>query len=506
MITSPLRLRFTALAIGLTLSLSSLASHPVVALSPATGDPAAALYQSTKVVRIDLSTSSPLTEIGADTYVDATFKLTSGTTVYGETSGIGAWDIKLRLKGKRSLRTFPAKGALRLEFPDTEHRVFGIKRMTLNNMVQDASKINEAIGYELFRAMGIAAPRTGYAQVWVNGTAYGLYLNVEAIDGTALKARNTVGGTKHLYEGSLGSQTNPLDPFNAHYQVDVGSSKHREDLTALLNAAQEPAATWYDSVAALADLSEMTRFWAVERYIGNWDGYSTSAISNYYLHSDTSGRFQLLPWGIDQIFGGGVDKKTPYGFGATEGGSLFKGCLVDTTCRTAYVQALRDVRDKATKMGLANTAASLHATLASKIATDTKDETSPTASKAAQVAASSFISTRSTALNTWLARLVRVTAPSVTGVAQIGLPLSATSGAWSYGPSPRYTFQWYRCTSAKGATPKKTPVGCKAIAAATSSTYTPSAADRTRFLRVRVKAMIPTVSAAWFSKATLRVP
>jgi len=484
----------------------SLTPRQASALTLATGDPAAALYQTSKIVRIDLKTSAELSTLGVENYVDATFKLTMGTAVYGGTSGFGAWDIKLRLKGNRSFRTFPAKAALRLEFPNELQRVFGIKRMTLNNMIQDRSKINEAVGYTLFRGMGIAAPRTSYAQIWVNGVPYGLYLNVESIDSVALEKRDKVGGTNHLYEGSLGSQGNPLNPDDAHYQVDVGSLTNRSDLAALISASQEPSATWYARVNAVADLKAMTRFWAIERYIGNWDGYSSPSISNYYLHSNTDGRFQMLPWGIDQIFSGGVDKRAPYSFGYPDGGLLFKRCLTDKTCRALYVQALRDVRDKAGALGLAGLAASLHASLASKIATDAKDETSPTASKAAQVAASSFISSRPAGLNTWLTRLTGVTAPAVAGAVAVATPLSASSGTWSYGPTPKYAYQWFRCNTAKQTTPKALPAGCKAIATATSATYTPAAADRGSYLRVRVKATIPTSSALWFSKPTAIVP
>ena len=488
------------------LLLLSLTPRSASALTPAAGDPAAALYQTSKIVRIDLKTNTTLSTIGIETYVDATFKLTMGSEVFGGTSGFGAWDIKLRLKGNRSFRAFPAKAALRLEFPSGLQRVFGIKRMTLNNMIQDRSKINEAVGYALFRGMGIAAPRTSYAQIWVNDVPYGLYLNVESIDSVALAKRDKAGGSDHLYEGSLGSQGNPLDPNDAHYQVDVGSLTNRSDLAALIGASQEPSATWYSRVNAVADLKEMTRYWAVERYIGNWDGYSSPSISNYYLHSNADGRFQMLPWGIDQIFSGGVDKRSPYSFGYPNGGLLFTRCLTDTTCRALYVQALRDVRDKANALGLAGMAASLHTNLASKIATDAKDETSPTASKAAQVAASSFITSRPADLNTWLTRLTGVTAPAVAGAVAVGTPLSASSGTWSYGPTPKYAYQWFRCSTAKQTTPKALPAGCKSIATATSATYTPTAADRGSYLRVRVKATVPTSSALWFSKPTVRVP
>ena len=45
--------------------------------------------------------------------------------------------------------------------------------------------------------------------------------------------------------------------------------------------------------------------WAVEKYIGHWDGYVGNR-NNFYLHSDTAGRFSMLPWGTDQAWTGRV--------------------------------------------------------------------------------------------------------------------------------------------------------------------------------------------------------
>ena len=45
--------------------------------------------------------------------------------------------------------------------------------------------------------------------------------------------------------------------------------------------------------------------WAVEKYIGHWDGYAgdpSTQPNNYYLHSDAAGQFTMLPWGTDQTW------------------------------------------------------------------------------------------------------------------------------------------------------------------------------------------------------------
>ena len=60
-------------------------------------------------------------------------------------------------------------------------RFHGLRRIILNNAVQDPTYMCEYIGYGLFRDAGVPAPRIGYATVAVNQEPYGLYVQVEAV-------------------------------------------------------------------------------------------------------------------------------------------------------------------------------------------------------------------------------------------------------------------------------------------------------------------------------------
>lgn len=110
-----------------------------------------------------------------------------------------------------------------------------------------------------------------------------------------------------------------------------------------------------------ADLEEMTRMWAVEKYISHWDGYSGEAAAdkpnNYYLHSDLGGLFQMIPWGTDNTWQ--VERRI--GFDGP-GGLLFNGCLGDPDCFGRYVAALRALQGQVTALdpdGLATSTAAL---------------------------------------------------------------------------------------------------------------------------------------------------
>jgi spore coat protein CotH len=135
-------------------------------------------------------------------------------------------------------------------------------------MLQDMSMTREVLAYETFRASDVVAPRTGYAYVWLNGIDYGLHLNVETMDDVALKrAYGDFDDPQHLYEGPAEVD---LAPGSAGmYEVDEGDDGDLSDLEALITAANETSFGFSERMAPVADLEQMTRMWAVERYIAH---------------------------------------------------------------------------------------------------------------------------------------------------------------------------------------------------------------------------------------------
>ena len=75
---------------------------------------------------------------------------------------------------------------------------------------------------------------------------------------------------------------------------------------------------------------------------------------------------------------------------------------------------------------------------------------------------------------------VNQTPPTISGTAQAGQTLTASSGSWSGRPPISFAYQWRRCNSVGGA--------CVDIAGATAASYVVSAADSGSTLRVRVAA------------------
>lgn len=342
-LSSFLRLR-SALAIA-GVSLPLLASDP----TRATADEVAWMFNPDAVVEINLGGLSgeelDALEAEPDEYQKGTFEL----KVDGVPKGPALVDVGIRRKGgvgsSRPIKT--GKSGLKLRFDEfvKGQLFFGIKRLTLNNMFQDESMVHETLTYELFHALELPASRTGYAFVNLNGDKYGLFLNVETLDEITLPQWFPTTG--HLYEAdAAGTDVRPGQAET--FEVDEGDDEDLSDLEALIAAANDDEGDWSEGMAAVADLKRMTAQWAVERYVGHWDGYAGAPEgtpdpenpvrpNNYYLHSDEAGVFQLMPWGTDQTW------EFNRGFEASAGGLMFNRCLADASCRELYLDGLTDI-------------------------------------------------------------------------------------------------------------------------------------------------------------------
>jgi len=268
------------------------------------------------------------------TYVDAVFTM----------EGQPERTVGVRLKGRHgSFRPLDDKPALKVKFTHEDGDPFiGLDKIAMNNFVQDPSVVAEWTAYTLFRAMGVPAPRIGYAVVTINDEPKGLYGLVESMDDVALD--RWFESTKHLYEGAYGQDLflHRADEF----EIDEGDDD-RSDLMAVINAFDSmPPAAVYGASAALVNWPEVVTAMATEVFIGHWDGYAWSR-NNYFLHLDDDGRLSLLPWGTDQTFRDFLD------FDRGQG-RLFELCFADLMCRAEFDANLVIVAETVDRLGLAN--------------------------------------------------------------------------------------------------------------------------------------------------------
>jgi len=331
-------------------------------------DRSAWMFDPNLVKRIDLALPNATVAdfVGGnpgDVFQPGTFSLTASNAAGATVRTVDSMAVTIRLKkGYGSYRSFgtldaPGKSSFKIKFNGAVpgQRLDGLKKLTLNNMVQDWPLVNEWASYTLFRAMGVDAPRVSFTSVYINGIYWGFYLSLETYDDVSLSWKYPQ--TQHLYE-ALWTDKYPDITFGRTYksfEIDEGSLTSRNDLQALEDALDTKAMSSPD-VARVLDVNEVATTMAIENFMDHWDGYTSTrdwAPNNYYLHSTNTGVFQLLPWGTDQTFGGRI------GDYAHANGILFKKCVADDWCRSLYYNAIARVAAKAQALGLGTQAASI---------------------------------------------------------------------------------------------------------------------------------------------------
>ena len=180
---------------------------------------------------------------------------------------------------------------------DKKKMFAGVDTLTLNNNRQDATRIHQLIGYQLFRAAGMPASYCNLAHVTVNGNSLGIYSNVESLDKHLFRrAFKSAKGT--LYEGTVCDFRLPV---LVRFERKFGSKKADEVLLKASVALKSGDKKLLKDLGKYLDVDEFYKFWAMEVLAGHWDGYVSNR-NNYFVYFDSkSDRLHFLPWGMDHL-------------------------------------------------------------------------------------------------------------------------------------------------------------------------------------------------------------
>lgn len=222
-------------------------------------------------------------------YVRATLR--EGNAIYT--------NVAIRLKGgPGSFREIHDRPAFTVNFQEFSpgQTFHGLKKIHLNNSVQDNSFLSEKICREIFESAGVPAPRAGNALVTFQGGAPKMYVLMEGINKQFLK-RYFKDATGNVYDGHSGNEVTD----NLH--VNSGDNpSDRSRLRALARAARE--SNLNARLAALENTLDIDRFLsfvALEMILWHWDGYTIGRNNFRIAHDRDTDRMVFFPQGMDQM-------------------------------------------------------------------------------------------------------------------------------------------------------------------------------------------------------------
>jgi spore coat protein CotH len=273
--------------------------------------------------------------------------------------------VGLRLRGKYgSLRSLGGKPKFKIDFNRyvEDQRFWGLEALSLNNGAQDCGLIKEVFAYQVFDAADLVHQRTGYAWVRLNGADMGLYGIVETPDDRMMERAWPGHSDGNLYDGKYithdsGYTLLDLVPgLDVQYPLEEGTDVGNADLIAVSAAIAASRGTpdFYATTDALIDWPQMHRYWAVEEWVGQLDGYFNNTNNNRVYFDPEDGRLEMIPWDLDNTFypdgSWGRDWLSPLS-------ALGQACLADSSCaweqREAVGQLLADLDVEALSAELA---------------------------------------------------------------------------------------------------------------------------------------------------------
>lgn len=168
-------------------------------------------------------------------------------TIDGEAQGT----VGIRAKGNTSLSSVAQydndRYSFKIEFDHYQKKKTyrGLDKLSLNNIIQDATYMKDYWSYTFMNQMGLASPLCSYTEIYVNGEYWGLYLAVEGVEEAFLE-RNYGEDYGELYKpdslsfggGRGNGQAFDMQDFEKKLQGDDAEDKTAADE----NAANDNAA------------------------------------------------------------------------------------------------------------------------------------------------------------------------------------------------------------------------------------------------------------------------
>ena len=274
-------------------------------------------------------------------------------------------NVGIRGKGNTSLSTVSSLNSQRYSFKvefdqyDSTKSYHGLDKLSLNNLIQDSTKMKDYLTYTMMAEFGAVAPLCSFVYITVNGEDWGLYLAVEGIEDGFLQ-RNYGSDYGELYKpdsmsfgGGRGNGKNfdisdfmssdsgqsfdGFDPSSAFGNGQMGNlnfggmggfgmgssdvklqyiddsidsysniwNNAKTDITAadqqrLIESLYKLSE--YQQLESVVDVESVIRYFVVHNYVCNGDSYTGSMVHNYYLY-EKDGQLSMIPWDYNLAYG-----------------------------------------------------------------------------------------------------------------------------------------------------------------------------------------------------------
>lgn len=225
-------------------------------------------------------------------------------------------DVAVRPSGQSTRIPGNPKPSLRLDFevfaPGREWR--GVEQVKLDSLLPDSSFMRDRLAYGIYRDLGVPAPRSAHARLYVNGDYKGVYEVEEPVKKEFAKHRwGEKAGNLYEIERHDPSLYSWLGEDPAAYVPSLFIPKTNEvggdyrDVVGLCDALNNaPLAERAGRLdAGVMNLDGFISYVAVTKALVNFDSIAGDwgCRNHYWYHRAGTGKLEVIAWDVDKSFG-----------------------------------------------------------------------------------------------------------------------------------------------------------------------------------------------------------
>lgn len=298
--------------------------------------------------------------------------LVADVTITDQTGSRMYYNVEVALKGNSSYSHPGNKKSFKIDFNDNiqGQKYHGMAKVHFNNCWSDPTFMREKVFFDYCRDQGVLAPRVLYANVSMNGTFWGFYDLVEAVDkdfldrwmddnnGNLFKAADNFGmgggGGGGSAEADLSYYGSSQTSYSTRYELKTNETENDwSDLVAFVGTLNNSTdADLLTALPASMSWENTLRSLALDNIFGNLDSYINSARNYYLYHDSTTFLWNWIKWDGNMAFGSypaqGQNALTLSPTYVANNRPLMQRIMAITELRTQYLNAYCEVRENFT--------------------------------------------------------------------------------------------------------------------------------------------------------------
>lgn len=274
------------------------------------------LYNKAEVSRIDIlidADSLAQMLLPANLYANHEYPATMIYTANGIADTVP--QVGFRLRGNTSRAAQKKSFKIAVNSFISGRRYQGVKKINLNGEHNDPSISRARLCWELGAEMAIPVSRVAHTALYINGTFYGVYINIEHINDDWLGLRYT-NASGNLYKCTYPANlqfigNNPNDykvtKSNGERVYELQTNENIDDYSGLAHFIDvlnnTPLAQLECALDDVFNIESYMQALAFEVATGHWDNYSFNQ-NNYYLYENPqTGKIEYIPYDMDNTYG-----------------------------------------------------------------------------------------------------------------------------------------------------------------------------------------------------------